>query len=88
MLSYKLNNSKFKKLKDNFIILHYNCRMLQKVLPTISPKSEPKLQKIIECHSSLIFMKSMQKPPLAVPAFKKMTRKTFLFPKSTLLLCV
>jgi hypothetical protein len=36
-------------------------------IPKMSPMSDPMVQKMIECHSTLIFMKMMQKPPLAVP---------------------
>jgi hypothetical protein len=39
-------------------------------LPKMRPISDPMVQKMIECHSTLIFMKMMQKPPLAVPMKK------------------
>jgi hypothetical protein len=35
--------------------------------PKINPKKAPKLQKMIECHSTLIFMKRMQKPAVTIP---------------------
>jgi hypothetical protein len=41
--------------------------MLINLLPKISPKNAPVLQKIIECHSSLIFMKRMEKEAVTMP---------------------
>jgi hypothetical protein len=36
-------------------------------LPSIKPINDPIVQKIIECHSTAIFMKMIQNAPLAVP---------------------
>ena len=49
---------------SNFGILLFFLKMIS---PKTNPKSDPKLQKMIECHSNLIFMNKIQKPPLAVP---------------------
>jgi hypothetical protein len=42
--------------------------LVKKKVPKINPTNDPTVQKRIECHSTLIFMKMMQNPPLAVPA--------------------
>jgi hypothetical protein len=36
-------------------------------LPNIKPINDPIVQKMIECHSTAIFMKMIQNAPLAVP---------------------
>jgi hypothetical protein len=55
----------------NFNIQVLLYKMLSNVslnaVPNMSPKRAPMLQKMIECHSSLIFMKTMQKAAHTIP---------------------